>query len=248
MNLATQPGKIARIQHTFRAVELEAEGPKPERHEVPDYLPMPLYIGRDEDGNAVFTNALNAWAFADLAAWAQNPLGEAFNLLNGVIQEVWSQAINFDLYRRREIVPRELAEVGFTLGPPTEPFGLPSRVQSALETLRAVGTATNIARAYMGLGERSLPNVIAQTLTSIGTYPTNPYYAEVAPYRDVQNAAAYLRGRIRGALQRAQEAEALGDTRRAEHERRQAERYTEMMRQLAGRLPVLLPQTGEPTP
>src|SRR5690606_10113305 len=50
----------------------------------------------------------------------------------------------------------------------------PSRVQSALETLRAVGTATNIARAYMGLGERSLPNVIAQTLTSIGTYPTNP--------------------------------------------------------------------------
>src|SRR5690606_40356342 len=99
----------------------------------------------------VFTNALNAWAFADLASWAQNPLGEAFNLLNGVIQEVWSQTINFDLYRRREIVPRELAEVGVTLGPPTEPFGLPSRVQSALETLRAFGTASNIARAYMGL-------------------------------------------------------------------------------------------------
>lgn len=248
LNLATQPGKIARIQHVYRAVELEAEGPKPERHEVPDYLPMPVYIGRDKDGNAVFTNALNAWAFADLASWAENPLAEAFNLLNGVIQEVWSQTINYDLYQQREIVPRELAEVGFTLGPPTEPFGLPSRVQSAMETLRAAGTATNIARAFMGLGERSLPNVISQTLTSIGTYPTNPYYAEVAPYRNVQTAASYLRGRIRGALQRAREAEALGDTRRAEHERRQAERYTEMMRQLAGRLPLLLPQTGEPTP
>src|SRR5690606_37495126 len=144
VNLATQPGNIARIQHVYRAVELEAEGPKPGRHEVPDYLPMPLYIGRDEDGNAVFTNALNAWAFADLASWAQSRLGEAFSLLNGVIQEVWSQAINLGRYRRREIVPRELAEVGLTLGRPTEPFGLRSRVQSALETVRAVGTATNI--------------------------------------------------------------------------------------------------------
>src|SRR5690606_13867787 len=91
-------------------------------------------------------------------------------------------------------------------------------------------------------------NVIAQTLTSIGTYPTNPYYAEVALYRYVQNAAAYLRGCIRGSLHRAHEADALGEYRCAEHEWRQAERYPEMLRQLAGRLPVLLPQTGEPTP
>src|SRR5690606_16680459 len=86
LNLATQPGKIARIQHAYRAVELEAEGPKPERHEVPDYLPMPLYIGRDKDGNAVFTNALNAWAFAGRASAAQQPPGEDLTLLNGVIQ------------------------------------------------------------------------------------------------------------------------------------------------------------------
>src|SRR5690606_15560423 len=128
--LVQQPGKVVGVVKFARAVEAEAEGPRPAPEEIPSFLLFPVYVGRDEAGNPRFANLLNAWGMLDLAEISTEPLGYAVNQLHGWLQEILEQAVNWDFYFQRNIVPPELERVGAPA--PSGPFGLHPRLEHAL--------------------------------------------------------------------------------------------------------------------
>src|SRR5690606_4480507 len=110
--LIQQPGKVTGVVKFARAVEADADGPRPSPEEAPSFLLFPVYVGRDEEGNPRFANLLNAWGMLDLAEISTDFGRYAVNQLHGWIKEALEQAVNWDFYFQRNIVPPELERVG----------------------------------------------------------------------------------------------------------------------------------------
>lgn len=242
--LVQQPGKISRITSTVRAAEAGAEGPPPAPEEVPSFLLFPVYMGRDEEGNARFANLLNAWGLLDLADIADDPLGFSINQLHGYIQALWGLGTNIDPFTRRPIVPEEMERAREqivrygdpTLGEriamywgsmaPTEPFGLPARLENLLETFRPY---TTVSRFFDP--RTTVPEAALRTLTSYAEYTSDPYFSWIAPVRTAQDAQSYVRNQIIRYEREAYEAELRGDARAALLNRQMAERWRQIAQQ-----------------
>src|SRR5690606_675998 len=233
--LFQQPGKVAGVVKFARAVEAEAEGPRPTPEEIPSFLIFPVYVGRDEAGNPRFANILSAWGMLDVAEISTDALRYAVLQLHGWLQEFLEQAVNWDFYFQRNIVPPELERVGAPA--PSGPFGLHPRLEHALQTLRPY---TLVERFYD-------PNItptqaLIRSLTSYTEYTSDPYYSRVAPFRNFEDAVSYYRSQIFKYRARAQEAMQRGDVRAAYLNQRLADQWEQAFRENLGRLYEQLPR------
>lgn len=236
--LIQQPGKVAGVVKFARAVEAEAEGPRPTPEEIPSFLLFPVYIGRDEGGNPKFANLLNAWGMLDLAETSTNALSAlsyAVNQLHGWLQEILEQAVNWDFYFQRNIVPPELERVGAPA--PSGPFGLHPRLEHALQTLRPY---TLVERFYDP--NTSPTQALIRSLTSYTEYTSDPYYSRVAPFSNFEDAVNYYRSQVFKYRARAREAMQRGDTRAAYLNERLADQWDQALRENLERLYEQLPR------
>jgi len=233
--LIQEPGKVAGVIKFARAVEAEAEGPRPTPEEIPSFLIFPVYVGRDEAGNPRFANILSAWGMLDVAEISTDALRYAVLQLHGWLQEILEQAVNWDFYFQRNIVPPELERVGAPA--PSGPFGLHPRIEHALQTLSPY---TVVEQFYD-------PNItptqaLIRFLTSYTEYTSDPYYSRVAPFRNFEDAVSYYRSQIFKYRARAQEAMRRGDVRAAYLNQRLADRWEQTLRENFDRLYEQLPR------
>lgn len=229
--LINEPRKAARIVKTVRAAEQSQEQPAtPE--EVPAWMNFPFYVGRDKDGNAVFSNLLDMWAFSDVAnalgkSEGTFPLSAQVNYLvrqiAGPIAAVVGQGQNQDLSLQRTINPSELEKVGIQA--PQGPFGMPSRVEALLKTFRPYNVAEDFAA-------KGFPGALPSYITGGRTYTSDPYFTQEAPAQNLQDAANYLRARIRGLNEDLQRAREAGDTRKALLIQRQIQQWLKLVPEL----------------
>ncbi|WP_324668942.1 hypothetical protein [Geochorda subterranea] len=191
-NLITQPSKYARVERAVRAWEVEREAP--EEAEAPDYLALPVYVGRDALGRPVYSNILNTVAFYDLAEFLRSPEGMGRYILTQfgpTVTVPFEAATNYNLFTGEPISAPALKEAGIPdlrllIGPIAgQPEGMAAEARTA-EALRTIYRPLDVLSRITTSPD--MEGALRQTLTSVRGYPSSPYepFQDALALRDAQ--------------------------------------------------------------